>query len=98
MRRRCLAAVVGVGLVAWPFLSKAPAPAQTLPVIGFLNSVSSNKFGNRLAAFHQGLADTGYAEGRNVAIEYRWADGHYDRLPALAADLVRRNVNVIVGA
>ena len=66
-----------------------------MPVIGLLNSASPGPFALLLAAFHQGLKDGGYVEGRNVTIEYRWAEGQYDRLPALAADLVRRRVTVI---
>ena len=62
-----------------------------MPVVGFLNTASPGAYTARVAAFHQGLSETGYVEGRNVAIEYRWADGQNERLPALAADLVRRN-------
>ena len=94
MRRRDFIALLGGGLAAWPLM--AQAPAQSVPVIGLLGSASRERWTALLAAFHQGLADGGYIEGRNVAIEYRWADGQYDRLPALAADLVRRNVAVLV--
>ena len=66
-----------------------------MPVIGFLNSASPGPFALLLSAFHEGLKDGGYVEGKNVTVEYRWANGQYDRLPALAADLVRRRVTVI---
>ena len=70
--------------------------AQALPVIGYLAPESPGPFASRIRAFHEGLAETGYVEGRNVAIEYRWANGRYDQLPALAAELARRNVDVLV--
>jgi putative ABC transport system substrate-binding protein len=73
----------------------ARAAAANAPVIGFLNTRAPGEDAHVLAAFHQGLTETGYVEGRNVAIEYRWAEGHNDRLPALAVDLVRRKVTVI---
>jgi putative ABC transport system substrate-binding protein len=87
-------ALVMGGLATWAFVW--PVSAQTVPIIGFLNSASRDPFAQQLAAFHQGLGEAGYAEDRNVAIEYRWADGRYDRLPALAADLVRRKIAMIV--
>jgi putative ABC transport system substrate-binding protein len=93
MRRRDLLVLLGVGSLAWPLF--AQAPAQTLPVLGFLSSVAPGT-SPLMGAFHQGLGETGFVEGRNVAIEYRWAEGRYDRLPSLAADLVRRRVAAIV--
>jgi putative tryptophan/tyrosine transport system substrate-binding protein len=96
MRRREFITLLGGGLAAWPL--GGPVPAQAVPVIGFLNSASLDQFTQQLAAFQQGLGEAGYVEGRTVAIEYRGADGHYDRLPALAGDLVRRKVALIVAA
>ncbi len=91
MRRRHLAAM----LAALAAPQTVRAQQAKVPVIGYLGSGTAGQFERRLAAFHQGLRTTGFEPGRNVAIEYRWADGHNDRLPALAADLVRQGVNLI---
>ena len=93
MKRREFIAALG-GAAAWPVVARGQQ--ATMPAIGFLSGVSPGPFAGRLAAFRQGLEESGMIEGRNVAIEYRWAEDQYDRLPALATDLVGRRVAVIV--
>src|SRR5262245_6688883 len=93
MHRRSVLTRLGTSAAAWPLAARAQ---QQVPVIGFLHPAFPNGYQPYIAALRQGLAESGYVEGRNIAIEYRWGEDHHDRLPALAADLVRRQAAVIV--
>jgi putative tryptophan/tyrosine transport system substrate-binding protein len=96
MRRREFIALVGSAAATWPLAARAQQPV--MPVIGYLNPTPPDLSGDRLAAFRQGLKDTGYIEGENVSIVYRWADNQFDRMPELASELMRRKVSVIAAS
>ena len=94
MRRRDFIKVIaGSAVTAWPFAARAQQPA--MPVVGFLNASSADGYTKFVSEFRRGLNSMGFVEGQNVVVEYRWAEGHYERLPELAADLIRRRVAVI---
>src|SRR5262245_46654288 len=94
MKRRDFIALLGGAAASWPLAARAQRPAK--PVIGFLGLASPSTFASRIEAIRQGLRDFGYVEGTNITIEYRWAEGRFERLPELAAELVRSNVDLIV--
>jgi putative ABC transport system substrate-binding protein len=97
-RREFMGFLGGAGALAWPLAGRAQQPAKepAIPIVGHLGLTSPEAFAEQLAAFHRGLNELGYIEGRNVTIDYRWAQGHFDQLPALAADLVQQPLSVLV--
>ena len=93
MKRREFITLLGGAVTVWPLAARAQQP---VPVIGFLHVGSADALSHLVAAFRQGLKETGYVEGQNASIEFRWAEGHYDRLPALVADLVGQRVAILI--